>query len=517
MESIGPTITRRLTDQWVFREYIRLAVSVLATMSTAGLALLVLSHEPLPFGDLRSSALATSIFCLLVTGLVLYVHHIPVLSFPSLFLVATFLFTCSPLILYQFQGSTAFRDWEWIDVDSTLVAMPLIALAFSSFLLGSMIMRTAIPKTDDPTTNERVGPDPDLRLFRRIGFALYVASVLLIAAFSLTGGALTFAFEGGYHAFHGAKRAGEISQLAGVSLSRMLPWSLLILTATTDDRRSRIVVVLMSIPALAIMLAIGDRSGPIAAMVIIASGMLLRGSRISWGRSLAVATLVAFLFPAILNLREIPISQWSGDALEMAATNQVEDTNTFEEDFLGGFLITTSGSYQTLMATVKVVPQEEEYHYGSDYMSSLVVALPFRSMILPWLNVEINRIPPSQWVLSYLHPGRTAGPGYLQLAEAYLQFGAVGIVGLFVILGWGLTRLWQFVASKPLDVRAVAFSLIVMSETLIWVRNSSELAVRALVWGWLLIYLLPALFRGRRVPSNGQAERSVMLPLGLQA
>jgi hypothetical protein len=194
---------------------------------------------------------------------------------------------------------------------------------------------------------------------------------------------------------------------------------------------------------------------------------------------------------------------------EMAATNQVENTNTYREDFLGGFLITTSGSYQTLMATVKVVPQEETYHYGSDYLSSLVVALPFRSVLLGPLDVDIRSVPPSQWVLSYLSPGRTAGPGYLQMAEAYLQFGAIGVIFLYLLMGWGLTRLWRFVSSKTWDVRTIAFSLIVMSETLIWVRNSSALVVRAFTWGWLLVYVVPALVRGWSSRSYARTDRAI--------
>src|SRR4029453_5692836 len=107
----------------------------------------------------------------------------------------------------------------------------------------------------------------------------------------------------------------------------------------------------------------------------------------------------------------------------------------------------------------------------SDYLSSLVVALPFRSILLAPLNVDIRDFPPSQWVLSYLFPGRPAGPGYLQVAAAYLQFGAVGVIFLYGLLGWGLTRLWRYVSSRTWDARTVAFSLIVMSEMLIWVRN----------------------------------------------
>jgi hypothetical protein len=504
---------RRPRQDWVFQEYIRMALAGLAIVATVGLGVLVLTHRPLPVGDLQSSALATVVFCLLVIVLVLYVQRVPVLSFPSLLLVVTFLFTCGPLLLYQFQGQDAFRDWEWVDVRSILVAMPVIALAYSAYLLGAMLTRTPDPNGEDSVVIRHDHVDRDERVLRHLGYALYAGAALIIAVASLSGGALAFAIEGGYHAYHGAKRAGEISQLAGVSLSRLLPWSLLILTATSNDRRSRRMVVLLAIPAVAIMLGLGDRSGPLAAVIMIACGLYLRGSRINWGRFLSVALLVAFLMPLILNLRTVPISQWSGNVLEMAATNQVEGTNTYREGLLEGPLITTSASYQTLMATVKAVPQQETYHYGSDYLSSLVVALPFRSILLAPLNVGIRDVPPSQWVLDYLHPGRTAGPGYLQVAEAYLQFGAIGVVFIYALMGWGLTRLWRFVSAKTWDVRTIAFSLIVMSETLIWVRNSSALAVRAVTWGWLLVYVVPALFRGR-TSRYARTTRPIALPAG---
>lgn len=503
LEHAGRPVARQLTGDWVFREHLRLFLAASAAVATTGLAWLVLTHQPFPLGDLRSSALATVVFCSLVIGCVMLVHRVGLLSFPVLLLVVTYLFTCAPLLLFQFQGQEAFRDWEWIDLDSTLVAMPVIALAFSAFLLGAMSTKTLRPGGERAAqSSDRA--DMDKQILRRLGYVMYGVSAVIIIASTVSGGALAFAVDGGYQAFHGAKRAGEISQIAGVSLSRLLPWSLLILTAASDDRRSRRLVVLLAIPALAVMLAIGDRSGPLAAIIMIACGMVLRGTRFSLGRTLGVAVLVAFLMPVILNLRTVPISQWSGSSLEMAATNQVEETNTYGEGPLGGFLITTSGSYQTLMATVKVVPQEESYHYGSDYLSSLVVAVPFRSVWLTPLGVGIRSFPPSQWVLSYLAPGRNAGPGYLQVAEAYLQFGAAGVVALYVVLGWGLTRLWRYVSTRSWDVRTVAFSLLVMSESLIWVRNSSALFVRAVTWGWLLVYLVPMVIRGR---SGGSASR----------
>ena len=218
-------------------------------------------------------------------------------------------------------------------------------------------------------------------------------------------------------------------------------------------------------------------------------------------RTLVLVALIVFLIPTVLNLRRVPISQWTPQSFTAAATNEINGTPAYGQTLAGGFLVSMSSSFQTLMATVKVVPEETPYHYGSDYLSSTVVAIPFRSILLPSLGVTVRDLSPSQWVLLYLHPGRTAGPGYLQLAEAYLQFGAIGVVGLYLLLGWGLMRLWRFVSSRRWNPQTLAFGLIAMSEMLIWIRNSSSLEARALSWGWLIVYAVPFLLTRRRLPS----------------
>jgi hypothetical protein len=504
-DASGPIAGGRMRD-WINREYLRLTLALLATPVTLGLAWLVVRHGALPFGNVGSAALTTVIFCLLTIGLVLYVHRLPLLSFPSLFLAVTFLFTCSPLILYLIEGSDAFRSWEIVDTQGILKGMPVVMLAFSSFLLGALLLPTQILALARGTAGSAADITPRLRALRRVGFAMYAVSALLIAASSLAGGTLSFAVEGGYTAYHEAKRSGAIPQVVGVFVAHLLPWSLLILTATSSDRRSRRQVVLLAVPFILVMLGVGDRGGPIATMGVIASGLYLVGARIGLWRSLAVVALIAFLIPTILNLRQVPISEVSVSTFANAATNQVQAANTFGDDPVSGFLSSMSSVYQTLMETVVAVPSKEGYHLGGDYLASLTVAVPFRSIIFPFFGTEIERLPPSQWILPLLHPGKNAGLGYLQLAEAYLQFGAIGVVGLYMIFGWGLTRLWRSMTSKAPDPRALAFALIVVMETLLWVRNSSSFGVRAVAWGWIIVYVIPALLTRKRPAASPRVE-----------
>jgi hypothetical protein len=486
-----------MSDADVARDHLRITIAILAIAPTVWLGWLVLHQQPLPVSDIRDAGLVTTVFCLVAALIVLAVHRLPILSFPAALLGATFLFTCSPLILYQVQGMQAFSSWEMVDIPAVLRAMPVIMLAFSSFVLGSMITRRR-PYVDP----QAAGPDTPLndraRVLRQLAIAMYVVTVLLVIVFTVRGGALTFAFQGGHQGYHGAKRVGAVSSLVGASTSRLMPWSLLILAATSRDRRSRFVTAALAVPFVLLMFSTGDRGNALASMLTIAAGLYLVGAHISWRRAVLLLVLIAFLIPTVLNLRRVPVSDWSAQSFTAAAANEVNGTPVYGQTFLGGFLLSMSAPYQTLMATVEAVPTREDYHAGSDYLESLIVAVPFRSAILSRVGVDVRQLPPSQWVLQYLHPGRTAGPGYLQLAEAYLQFGALGVIGLYVLLGWGVTHLWWYVSDRRWNPQLLAFTLIAMGEMLIWVRNSSTLEVRALTWGAIIVYVVPAILAVRR-------------------
>jgi hypothetical protein len=470
---------------------LRTGIWVLAIGSTAALAWLVFRGEPLPF-SIRASAVITTLFCAVATVLLLLVQRFPLLSFPGIFLGTTFAFTCSALILYRIEGDDAFRYWKLVDIPSVAVAMPIVMLAFSSFVIAALAV-PPMPRHQEPAMATKGGGSPEDGVLRFLGFCLYGLAMALVVGSTIKGGALTFAFQGGYSGFTTARKAGELSQLLVGALTWFLPWSILILAATARDRRAHRQVLVLALPALLLMFMAGDRGQSLSLILLLAACSRLLGFRMGWKRTLAVGALVAFLVPVVANLRETPVSQWSPEVLASSIGDQVQATRTYHEGFLGGFLISMGQSYQTLMGTVMEVPTNEGYHFGKDYLWSVPLAVPFAHPVLGAFHVDLQIQPPSQWIKAILDPAGRAGPGYLQIAEAYLQFGALGVIGLYLLLGWALTRLWRYLWFKPWDPRILALALIFMMEMLIWVRNTSTGVVRDLVWAWLLIYAAPAL------------------------
>lgn len=491
----------------------RLAGLVLGFCCSVSLGWLVIHRQPLPVADLGSAALVTVLFslaCIFVTWATL---RLPLLSFPLLFLGVTFLFTCSPLILYQTEGHAAFEHWRLVDEESILLALPVVMLAFSSFLIGALLAPLPADRPALPSGPHRLG-GAHTETLRLIGFCLYALSIGLIIVATLRGSALTLAYEGGYSDFADARRSGGMSRLVVASLSWFLPWSLLILTATSRTRRMLVQTALLAAPAILIMLLGGARAAPLAVLLLIVAGAHLLGYSIGWRPSLAMFVLVALLMSTTMNLRNTPIRAWTPELILRAATNQMENSRIYERSPLTGLLVANSTSLQTLAGTLLYIPEAEPYRYGQDYVRAIGAAIPFGHTFFSRLGIQLDEGEPSDWLKTRISPTTWAGLGYLQVAEAYLQFGVFGVAALYAVLGLLVTLLWRRMERGTLDSRFFALVLLLMMALLIWVRNESVALTRPLVWGWLIIYVLPALLdshRSRRMAhhplSMGQAPR----------
>jgi hypothetical protein len=70
--SLAPAIATGRTRERATRDHLRITIALLALVPTLWLAWLVILRAPLPLADVRSAALATTVFCLGVIGIVLY-------------------------------------------------------------------------------------------------------------------------------------------------------------------------------------------------------------------------------------------------------------------------------------------------------------------------------------------------------------------------------------------------------------------------------------------------------------
>jgi hypothetical protein len=300
----------------------------------------------------------------------------------------------------------------------------------------------------------------------------------------------------------------------------------IILTAVCRNKREFRGVALAGLAAILLMLLSGDRTGPLTVMAMVAAALYLKRSegwpiQWNWKKVAALVVVMLILIPMIQNLRRIPIRLWSVDNVASAAT-QGDAPESVRLGILGDTLVSTSTSLETFVGTISLLETTEPYRYGFDYLRPFVVAIPFHSRLLDLLDVRFNERGPSiysqptWWITYHFNYRGKSGLGYLQLAEAYLQFGASGVLGLYLMLGYFLTDGWKRVQNHTLAPQKLALLLIGFTGILIWVRNDASGVLRNVFWAWLIIYLWPSLSHGRFPIRRKRIEQSTnSLPVGL--
>ncbi|HKX61268.1 MAG TPA: O-antigen polysaccharide polymerase Wzy, partial [Verrucomicrobiae bacterium] len=421
--------------------------------------------------------------CLVMSGLTLFFGRIGLFSFPGGFLGVSGLYLVGLLLAFALQGDVAFAVWHVVDMEAILCGIPLVMLAFTGFFIGCIWAVTRrLAESENP-------PPAAARFARRYalvaGGALFGLAVALILFETLRGAGLMYAMEGGYFYLAEMQYGGGGLGLAWAALVWFLPWGVIILTAAAERKRDLWWVIPVLLIANAILVISGDRGGLFVLDLVAVMRVSLLGFRLRWWQSLGLAALIIVTIPTLMVLRQLPSRNWTADLVLEALTSKSD--GALGTDPISATLIEGGLSYKVLMGTLAFVPAREDYHYGADYIRSLAVAVPFFSRIMPDL-VQRNDL----WVKDYVdHQLSIAGIGFLQLAEAYVQFGAWGVLGFYLLMGFGVPYLWRCCKERPLSSCQLAYALILADTVLLWIRNEFDVVVKPVVWCFILLIILP--------------------------
>ncbi len=445
--------------------------------------------EGLPVENLETACLIAGIYCLVTVGLTLWAGGHSVFSFPGVFLGISCLYMLGLILVYPFQGDDAMATWYRVDDSGLKRGIPLVMLAFSCFLFGSFA--TVRRHGGEAREADLLTSETDIQFTRLLGGALYSIAIVTIGAFTVMGGGLSFVFEGGYFYLSEMQYQEGGAALLWGSLAWFLPWGVLTLAATFRRKQDLPWLILAAVPVNVIFLLTGDRGGLLVMDILLLIRAQLFGLRMSWWRTALAVGLLLVAVPTLMVLRQTPMREWSPAVFVEALMLKPTQTRAFSADPVSATLIEGGTSYKVLMGTVELVPSESDYHYGLDYLKSLATVVPFFSRVFPDL-VPHN----GGWVKEYVdHPRSTAGVGFLQVAEAYLQFGPIGVAVFFWLAGYGVTGLWNHCRTRVLSANQLAYTLIVMHAVLLWIRNEFHTAVRPIVWCFVLLIVLPRLLR----------------------
>lgn len=443
------------------------------------------------YEDFKSYCLFSVIFCPLQIFFLVIGTKISILSFPCVYLFITYLFTNSALILYLFLGPTGLSALRLVDYKYLSMCIPLIAMAFVSFCFGSLIsqplkLRINNSQRDNILIHQKLKQKIQAKYLKIICIFIILFCLGFIFILYLQGKGLAVMIQGGYHEFARIEKNNFSQKFLVASLTWLIPWSTIILVGLGSDNIHSLRTSFIWIFICCVLLLIsGDRGTALPILLIYIQLYYLRVKNFNWLIWSLILTFIFLLIPFFQVLRVTPISQWNFALLQDIVLNSRKYFSTYIQIFFEPF----SSSIQTLMGTLMQIHSLEDYRWGSDYLFSILSAIPFNSEMAP---------SNSQWVKEYIAPNVIAGIGFLAIAEAYLNFSWLGIITIFVILGTATSKYWFIFQQKMLNTVDLSMILVIFYSMTIWIRNEFSLFSRTILWCWFLIYITPNIVKSIR-------------------
>lgn len=159
-----------------------------------------------------------------------------------------------------------------------------------------------------------------------------------------------------------------------------------------------------------------------------------------------------------------------------------------------------------VVRSMAVVPVREDYFGGKTYAWALARALPNMSLQpREWGFVS------SKWIVEETAPdiaARFGGFGYSIVAEAYINFGAIGAGAFLLLLGLVMGRLERMLARPRIELWTVVLVCLFELSLVTHVRNTGVIFVRGFVWMACIVVLIRAFSRVVSLPGQVGSSRA---------
>jgi hypothetical protein len=387
----------------------------------------------------------------------------------TVFLVSLLVFSGGHLLLWSFRAlPEGILDGKFSDevVAETIL---LTNAAVSAFHLGALACVTLRRSSQSTPTVYRE------ETLRRIGVAFVVIGLPAVLMSTYRG--IEIVATSGYMALYQQEfRTGVESW--DVALSVFLTPGLLLVLAAFAQKRSIVWVVwAIALLKMTSSLLLGYRSAAILSLVpmlLVHDRVVRRVNRV----------LVAGIVAAGLVL--IP---WIAAVREMTLTERLAASRDLTEHPFAASLKEMGGTMATVSHTIRMVPGVRDYEYGVGYLRGATAAVP---------NLFWDRHPVyasgtyAMWLVREIDPAfanRGGGYGFSMIAEAFVNFGALGTPIVMAIAGFLLARMVQRARSAAVPP-AFAFEAVILSLLLFLPRGEAAVVARGLVWCAVIPYWL---------------------------
>jgi oligosaccharide repeat unit polymerase len=377
------------------------------------------------------------------------------------FLVVLYFFSYSIPMLYAF-GVELDDDMDLVGyLDITYqqfydsCGISLIMLCF--FHIGALhafdkIKRRRISITKD--NNQPVRGNVYLKRLNKAGWIVAIASVY----FYIKGlaNSIIISLLYGYGALYDKPEttAGVLAGLSGMLASMFIPSLICLFVANKDKVLYTLTITFIFIIIIVLGFVTGGRSGSVTLLVLLA---ILYNSLIhKFSRRAYIVVFTSFILLMPL-LSYIANSRTGSDR-----TLSLHDTDYSSNAFVSA-IAEMGGSQSCLIATMRLVPSREPYRYGKSYLYSLTTIVPNLGF---WkVHPAVKEAALTKWLPNKL--GLTYGTGFSMFAEAYINFGYLCFVMIY-LLGFVFARVFGYLdnAISTGDYVIVAAILIFFNDSL---------------------------------------------------
>jgi oligosaccharide repeat unit polymerase len=414
-----------------------------------------------------SLALTAGALLLASLGMSRYILGLTFTSAPMLYLALLGLFHLGTVLPWALGIYDASRI-SWFVPYGLSPALALISYSIITYQLGLLVaLKGCRHHVSITVSNEPAGLE-DSKVFIAGNFAVLAGATMFVIG-------LIRLDSGGYYRLIYSElwrlRAESDPRLFGTGITVALIG--LCLMAAGSSRRQLQTTYFYTGIWFSILFYMGFRSPAVTAALLVYAVSHKKGiKRSRWFVAVAGLSLLVAI-PVMTVIREQPLDERSLDSFRQV--------NVFDGPAELG------ESLWPLVETLNVT-KSENYRYGATYLIAIKRILP--NLALHWeapAAETIDDLPPNLWITAIASPWsykNYQGIGFSAVAEPYMNFGTIGVVFVFFLLGFLLVRMEQ--ASIRNSYGLARWALIL--GPLLWAsRNDSTQFFRPAIWG--LLYL----------------------------
>ena len=323
--------------------------------------------------------------------------------------------------------------------------------------------------------------------FERLFKFLYFSSFLIILIETIRGYGIPLNLD--YAVYSEKIYTGGLSKIFLANINYLLPlFSFVIISSSTSKKDFILKSLKFALLPILFAVLVGDRDVPIGVFISLLLIFKIKiNEKISIRKMLVPTLLLIFLMVQIGNFR-------NSDFTLTTKVYQSEQYSTIINSTIFDAFLRQSSTMSVFVGTLKELDRTDDFRFGLDYIRSFFTGIPFAQSAFDLrfaAKFAEGNSRPTEWITNIYHKDRGSGLGYYIFAEAYLQYGVLGII-LFPYFFILLVKKINYKLFSSNSSLKIAFYLFLFMGIIGWIRNDIYVFSKFFWWGLIICFLIPS-------------------------